>query len=143
MDDYRINSLSELLLNGVVDAGILADHYGQLKRTGKYLVNKYGSKAAEGTDDYYHALAQCILGKMGDTDSKIGLFLGEAKEHTFDRVRNKESFGGHLSDEEFEKDIQNDLQKNEYGATMGRENRNNTIPCWMLLDHLRTKNMKN
>ena len=143
MDKYELLTYIEMLGGSAADLKILYDHKNEMDKVGANLVEKYGRGAASGIDDYYHALAQCLLGKMGDRDSQIGLILGRLKEDIYDRARKSSSTTGLLSKEEFEADRQKDLQNNKYGAMLGIKNRNNLTPCWLLLDHKRTRNMIN
>lgn len=143
MDYITRMNVAELLGNAVADGVILYEHKKELDKVGAELVNKYGKGGGNGLDDYYHALSQCLLGKMSDRDSDIGLFLGEVKEDVYDRYRKSSSMTGDLSEEEFNKDKYKDLQNNDEGAILGKENRDNNISCRILLDHKRPRNMRN
>ena len=106
-----------------------------MNRTGKKLVNKYGSNAAANIDDYYHSLLQCQLAKISPVSRKYGLALGYGKE-IYDYYKKK----NHMSSNELIKDMQKDLHNNIYGSNIGKKYRNK--PCQELLDEFRTENMR-
>ena len=60
----------------VADVVIAKEYYDKMKQTGKRLVDKYGSGAANAIDDYYHPLLQCQLSKISPTSRYYGLSLG-------------------------------------------------------------------
>ena len=122
----------------IADAKIAYDHWRDMNKTNRALINKYGKGAARGTDDYYHALLQCQLAKLSEADRINGLWMGYAKEMPFDYFRKRLSG---MSDADAEKDGLKDLQNNLNGSNMGAYNKN--TPCYISLGHLITENMKN
>ena len=120
------------------DGAIAWQHLQEMKRANQELIKKYGRGAANGTDDYYHALLQCHLAQMRDEDKRNGIFLGYVKEYPYDYV--KKRFQGQ-SHEQVIKDSTKDLNNNAYGSNIGYTNPDR--PCVDLLDHMRTENMRN
>lgn len=119
--------------------GVIAwQHLQEMKRANTELIKRYGKGAADGTDNYYHALLQCHLAQMGDEDKRNGIFLGYGKEYPYDYV--KKRFQGQ-SHEQVIKDSTKDLNNNVYGSNIGYINPDR--PCVDLLDHMRTENMRN
>ena len=112
----------------------------EMKNVGRKLVKKYGKGAAEGIDNYYHALLQCELAQKGEDNGINGLMLGYVKEFMYDKPRKSDSLFGDLTDEELLLDINKDLNNNYYGHIMGKYNKNQK--CTDLLDDLRTQRMK-
>ncbi|MBR1649032.1 MAG: hypothetical protein IJ689_05480 [Alphaproteobacteria bacterium] len=117
------------------DSTIAYNHFNDMKKTGKYLVNTFGKNAGAGIDDYYHPLLQCHLAQMGEDDQIYGIILGEGKE-AFDYWRNPRK----LNKQELMIDREKDLNLNDYGSILGQNNR--TTPCVDLLKDHRTNNMK-
>lgn len=109
-----------------------------MKRANSNLIKKYGRGAADGTDNYYHALLQCHLAQMGENDRKNGILLGEMKEYPYDYI--KKTLGGQ-NQRQIMSDSIKDLNNNRYGSNIGYTHKNRS--CIDLLDHMRTENMKN
>ena len=128
---YTPEAIGEL----AADANIAYRHWKDMNRTGKKLVNKYGSNAAANIDDYYHSLLQCQLAKISPVSRKYGLALGYGKE-IYDYYKKK----NHMFPNELIKDMQKDLHNNIYGSNIGKKYRNK--PCQELLDEFRTENMR-
>ena len=121
----------------IADSQIAYEHLQEMYKTNERLKKLYGRGAAAGTDDYYHPLLQCHLAQMSDQDRVNGLILGYLKEYPYDYLR---KLSTHTHQERIA-DSTKDLNNNEYGSIIG--NTNKTIPCTILLDHLRTENMRN
>ena len=121
----------------IADSQIAYEHLQEMYKTNERLKKLYGRGAAAGTDDYYHPLLQCHLAQMSDQDRVNGLILGYLKEYPCDYLR---KLSTHTHQERIA-DSTKDLNNNEYGSIIGDTNK--TIPCTILLDHLRTENMRN
>ncbi len=123
----------------LADTMIAKKYYEDMNETGRMLVNKYGRNigAADGIDDYYHPLLQCELAKISPQSKKNGITLGYLKE-AWDYIK-KISSGKKHSD--IVADSKKDLRNNELGSKLGSENLDTA--CEILLDYLRTENMKN
>lgn len=148
MDEQRLKEILDYILpkavpgtytlgQGVADARIAKHYYDRMLDTNARLLKKYGSGAANGTDNYYHPLLQCQLAKISDEDRINGLVLGYGKE-AFDIAKKVFIQGKNWND--VIADSQKDLQNNAYGSNIGYNNRNKS--CWELLDDLRTENMR-
>ena len=118
----------------LIQDGVTAfKYYKEMDETNKKLINMYGKGAANGTDNYYHALLQCDLAQKGDLHLQNGLALGYGKE-AFDFVRKNNRPWTEVS-----ADAIKDLTNNRYGSKVGHSNRE--ANCRDLLGHLRTRNM--
>lgn len=130
---YTPESLGEL----AADTQIAYDYWQQMKRTGRKLVNTYGSGQGNGIDNYYHPLLQCELAKISPASRRNGIVLGYLKEYLMDYPSKR--LGGQSHDEIMEDSIK-DLQNNLYGSNLGYNNQNKS--CTDLLDDKRTGNMR-
>ena len=81
---------------------------------------------------------QCRLAQISPQDKINGILLGYSIEFPYDYVKKIWQGQNHR---QIIEDSQKDLKKNEYGSNMGSDNLNKA--CADLLDHLRTRNMKN
>lgn len=108
-------------------------YWREIHRTGDELVKAFGKgvKAAEGIDNYYHPLLQCVIAQKGSDHVKNGLALGYLKEMV------DEYFD---SDGKITSDNIKDLQNNRYGSILGK--RNPDADCRDLLEDRRTPNMR-
>ncbi len=75
---YTPEALGEMLADGI----IAKEHLQTMKKTNKKLIDKYGQNtgAADGTDNYYHALLQYQLAKISPESKDYGLRAGYLKE---------------------------------------------------------------
>lgn len=128
-----------------VEDGMLAlKTHREMKKAGDRLVNKYGKgvKAADGIDNYYHPLLFCQLAQKGEDSRRNGKIIGLGKEiwdiHAKTDLSKENAVDKFLIDLW---DSAKDLTNNAYGDTMGKRYPN--IDCRVLLDHLRTENMRN
>ena len=112
----------------------------ELDRVGAYLVKRYGPGQGADIDNYYHALLQCELAQRGQPHLNNGLAMGYLKEHLYDRWKKSNSFGGKMSEDDFNKDVQKDLTNNENGSIIGDISMG--LNCKELLDYLRTPRMR-
>ena len=120
----------------LIQDGITAlKYYKEMNETNKKLIDMYGKGAANGTDNYYHALLQCDLAQKGDLHLQNGLALGYGKE-AFDFVRKNNRPWTEVS-----ADAIKDLTNNRYGSKVGYSDK--TANCRDLLGNLRTGNMIN
>lgn len=131
-------NLGYQLGNFAADGKIAWDHLQEMKRANQNLVTRYGKGAANGTDNYYHALLQCHLAQMGDNDRRNGILLGKMKEYLMDYPIKRIAGQSH---QEIMSDSTKDLNNNGYGSNIGYTHKNRS--CVDLLDHMRTENMKN
>ena len=117
------------------DAHIAYQYLDKMNKAGDMLVKKYGSGAANGTDNYYHPLLQCELARISPTSKEYGLRLGYLKEvYDFHNKKGKKPYKTIVSD------MRKDLQNNLYGSNI--TDIYSSIPCEVLLDDKRTKNMR-
>ena len=129
--------LKTMILNPIdftKDSYLAYKRLNDLHETGKRLVNKYGSGAGNGIDNYYHSLLHCELGQKGH--KKISEVLGDLRE-AYDY--NKKVYLKGMP-EEVIKDSIKDLTNNEKGYILGAENP--SADCRFLLDDKRTRRMK-
>ncbi len=119
------------------DTNIAHSHWKEMNNTNSKLIKKYGRGAANGTDDYYHPLLQCHLAQMSDDDRVNGILLGLAKEYIWDYPAKRWQGQTHRN---IINDSIKDLNNNDFGSTMGYNNRKRS--CVDLLDGLRTENMR-
>lgn len=123
----------------VADVVIAKKYYDKMNSTGKKLVDTYGRNkgAGDGIDNYYHPLLQCELAKISPDSRKNGILLGYLKEvsdYVIKRCKGKRHA-------EIVADSKKDLKNNELGSNIGADNLD--VACEILLDYLRTENMRN
>ena len=137
LDNLNIGGTAGELL---ADTMIAKKYYDKMNETGRKLVNKYGRNigAADGIDNYYHPLLQCELAKISPQSKKNGILLGYAKEYFMDYLTKRRTGKTH---KEIMEDSEKDLKNNELGSKIGSDNLDKA--CELLLDYLRTENMKN
>ena len=133
---YTPEALGEMLADGI----IAKEHLQTMKKTNKKLIDKYGKNigAADGTDNYYHALLQCQLAKISPESQNYGLRAGYLKE-IYDYHKKK----GKMPYDIMIEDMRKDLKNNRHGSNLGARNRKSNKSCYELLDDYRTRNMKN
>ncbi len=133
---YTPEALGEMLADGI----IAKEHLQAMKKTNKKLVDKYGKNtgAADGTDNYYHALLQCQLAKISPESQDYGLRAGYLKE-IYDYHKKK----GNMPYDILIEDMRKDLKNNRHGSNLGARNRKSNKSCSELLANYRTRNMKN
>lgn len=133
---YTPEALGEMLADGI----IAKEYLQTMKKTNKKLIDKYGQNigAADGTDNYYHALLQCQLAKISPESRDYGLRAGYLKE-IYDYHKKK----GKMLYDVLIGDMRKDLKNNRYGSNLGARNRNSNKSCYELLDNYRTRNLKN
>lgn len=109
------------------------DYWRKIHHAGDILVGTFGEgvKAAEGIDEYYHPLLQCVLAQKGEAHAKNGIALGYLKEMVDEYLD---------SDGKITEDNIKDLQNNRYGSIIGKNNPD--ADCRDLLDDRRTPNMR-
>lgn len=137
MNMDRENKISPIdrIMAFVQDAWTAKNYYDKMNETGSKLVKKYGSGGGIDIDNYYHPLLQCVLAQKGPLHAENGINLGYGKE-VYDFYKKRKRPWPETSADSIK-----DLQNNRYGSKIGTENRN--IDCRILLDNLRTRNMKN
>ncbi len=137
LDNLNIGETAGELL---ADTVIAKKYHDTMKKVGDKLVKKYGKNigAADGIDNYYHSLLQCELAKISPQSKKNGILLGYAKEYFMDYLPKRLRGQTH---KEIMEDSEKDLKNNELGSKVGSDNLDKA--CEILLDYLRTENMKN
>lgn len=128
-------SVSKDIGKMVATGMLLKNEMENMKKAGREMVNEFGPNAADGHDNYYHALAQCYAARNGLSDGLIGLGGGALKE-VADYV--KKTWKNELTQGEILNDNLKDTGNNIRGFLKGLTGQS----CLESIDPMRTENMR-
>ena len=130
-----MKSISDNIDDFAKDGYLSYKTWREMKDAGNFLVNKNGSGAGDGIDDYYHSLLHCKLGQKGHKNTSDTLGFGK---EVFD-FGTKVFIKGKNPEKMYEDSIK-DLTNNKIGYIIGNIRKNED--CRDIFDNKRTGRMK-